>query len=218
MIILLLVIFTCKQSLSLIPSACACVCTILSITAVAEFKISPRTCADLVCQTIALLQFLWAFWKCLTTTLSVSRNPHIKRQIVARHELNYNNNNKRKNKTKMAVSCAQRDQKYKNNTKSATNVEIFCVKFNLTYKLMQWCATKRATWKCVWPKQNVEPKMNLQSKHLLPCCCCYCWYFCCFCTPNWCCCCCGGHPLLQHVALSKLLRSKKLLRPLYKAR
>lgn len=37
----------------------------------------------------------------------------------------------------MAVSCAQRDQKYKNNTKSATNVEIFCVKFNLTYKLMQ---------------------------------------------------------------------------------
>lgn len=133
------------------------VCTIVSITAVAEFEISPRTCADLVCQTIALLQFLWAFWKCLTTTLSVSRNPHIKRQIVARHELNYNNNNKRKNKTKMAVSCAQRDQKYKNNTKSATNVEIFCVKFNLTYKLMQWCATKRATWKCVWPKQNVEP-------------------------------------------------------------
>lgn len=98
-------------------------------------------------------------------------------------------------------------------------LKYFVQKFNLTYKLMQWCATKRATWKCVWPKQNVEPKMNLQSKHLLPCCCCcYCWYFCCCCASNWCCCCCGGHPLLQHVALSKLLRSKKLLRPLYKAR
>lgn len=139
---------------------CACVCAIVSITAVAEFEISPRTCADLVCQTIALLQFLWAFWKCLTTNLSVSRNPHIKRQMVARHELNYNNNNKSSNKTKMAASCLQKDEKYKNNVKSATNVEIFCVKFNFNVQInammcneacnMKMCLAQAERWTKKW--------------------------------------------------------------------